>query len=64
LRVVVQDDRIAIGVSKRCCFCCNLLARLITNRLPGPAKLILPATHSTVFAWYPPEGLPVEICRP
>ncbi|KAH9930435.1 uncharacterized protein BXZ73DRAFT_101809 [Epithele typhae] len=60
---VLKNDTIPIGVSENCCFCCDLLAQLIAERQTSGVRFILPSTHSTVFSWYPPEGLPVEILR-
>ncbi|KAH9930437.1 uncharacterized protein BXZ73DRAFT_101811 [Epithele typhae] len=59
---LAKDKTIAIGVSKKCCYCCHLLARLVTERLGG-VQLILPGTHSIVVPWHPPDGLPIDILK-
>ncbi|KAH9934087.1 uncharacterized protein BXZ73DRAFT_3478, partial [Epithele typhae] len=55
-----------IGVTKMSCFCCYLLAEVITEQSSSspstaPVKIILPGTHSTVFPWCPPPGLPEDV---
>ncbi|KAH9917160.1 uncharacterized protein BXZ73DRAFT_105632 [Epithele typhae] len=58
---VLLRERIPVGVSKKCCFCCDYLAQLLAepseDGRPG-VKFVLSGTHSTVFPWVPPSGLP------
>ncbi|KAH9938984.1 uncharacterized protein BXZ73DRAFT_44096, partial [Epithele typhae] len=59
-------DAIPIGVSKKACYCCHLLARkLASSELAEnhPTKFILPGTHATVFPWVPPDGLPLAVLQ-
>ncbi|KAH9916970.1 uncharacterized protein BXZ73DRAFT_105664 [Epithele typhae] len=60
---ILQDEGIAIGVSKRSCFCCDLLAELIADRESTDLQFVLPGTHSTIHPWYPPSGLPIDILQ-
>ena len=50
---------IPIAVSKKCCFLCWLLHKLL-NR-DGNWNFQLRGTHSTIYAWIPPPGLPEDI---
>ncbi|KAI0759235.1 hypothetical protein BD413DRAFT_675065 [Trametes elegans] len=53
--------RMDIGVSKKCCYCCNLLAKLINASPQGGLTLSLPGTHGTIFPWLPPSfGIDTE----
>ncbi|KAH9916958.1 uncharacterized protein BXZ73DRAFT_53519, partial [Epithele typhae] len=52
-----------IGVSKRSCFCCDLLAKLIAERESADLQFVLPGTHSTIYPWYPPPGLPIDMLQ-
>ncbi|KAI0779251.1 hypothetical protein C8Q74DRAFT_680875 [Fomes fomentarius] len=62
---------IRIGVSKKCCFCCRLLGEELNDwrkfKLKGSdgdtacPEFILPGSHSTVFPWAPPRGVPLEV---
>ncbi|KAF8553934.1 hypothetical protein OG21DRAFT_1497340 [Imleria badia] len=49
-----------IAVSKKCCWCCYRLAKLLQDRLPN--QFGLPGTHGLVYAWNPPAvGIDVEV---
>ena len=52
-----QAQDISVGVSKRCCFCCWLLAELLQHQ----TKFVPHGTHGAIFPWSPPPGLPREI---
>lgn len=52
-----QAQDISVGVSKRCCFCCWLLAELLQPQ----TKFVPHGTHGAIFPWSPPPGLPREI---
>ncbi|KAI0738368.1 hypothetical protein C8Q80DRAFT_1124968 [Daedaleopsis nitida] len=64
-----NEQKIRIGVSKKCCFCCAVLGEEL-NKLPvggdGPVRypqFVLPGQHGIIFPWYPPPGLSVEVLR-
>ncbi|KAI0758640.1 hypothetical protein BD413DRAFT_599143 [Trametes elegans] len=48
------SGRIDIGVSKKCCYCCDILANLIHISTQGGLTFSLPGTHGTIFPWNPP----------
>ncbi|KAI0758560.1 hypothetical protein BD413DRAFT_675122 [Trametes elegans] len=53
--------RMDIGVSKKSCYCCNLLAKLINASPQGGITFPLPGTHGTIFPWLPiPFGVTTE----
>ncbi|KAI0779266.1 hypothetical protein C8Q74DRAFT_1412330 [Fomes fomentarius] len=64
---------IRIGVSKKCCFCCRLLGEELNDwrklKLKGSdcdstyPEFILPGSHSTVFPWLPPRGVPLKVLK-
>ncbi|VDB91680.1 unnamed protein product [Peniophora sp. CBMAI 1063] len=63
-----RQDAIAIGVSKKCCFCCHMLAELLAHRTehvdsPRP-RFVLPGTHATILPWTAPAvGVPLGVLR-
>ncbi len=60
-------------MSKKCSFCCRLLGEKLNNwrelnakgsdRKTAYPELILPGSHSTVFPWLPPRGVPSEVLK-
>ncbi|KAI0764178.1 hypothetical protein BD413DRAFT_195522 [Trametes elegans] len=48
------SGRIDIGVSNKCCYCCDILAKLIHTSTQGDLACSLPGTHGTIFPWLPP----------
>ncbi|KAI0759227.1 hypothetical protein BD413DRAFT_288419 [Trametes elegans] len=46
--------RMDIGVSKKCCYCCDILANLINTSPQGGLTFLIPGTHGTIFPWHPP----------
>ncbi|KAH9917149.1 uncharacterized protein BXZ73DRAFT_105621 [Epithele typhae] len=63
---VFSHERIPVGVSKKCCVCCEYLAQLLgepsEDGQPG-VEFVLSGTHSTVFPWVPPSGLPHPVLK-
>ncbi|RPD56208.1 hypothetical protein L226DRAFT_538364 [Lentinus tigrinus ALCF2SS1-7] len=59
LQSIFQANPVPVGISKKCCFCCHKLASLPEQR--AGLKFALQGTHSTVFPWIPPAGLPYEV---
>ncbi|KAH9917140.1 uncharacterized protein BXZ73DRAFT_105612 [Epithele typhae] len=61
IQSVFSHERIPVGVSKKCCVCCEYLAQLLgepsEDGQPG-VEFVFSGTHSTVFPWVPPSGLP------
>ncbi|TFY71943.1 hypothetical protein EVG20_g1054 [Dentipellis fragilis] len=60
---VFQAHLIPIGASKKCCFCCDLLASLMMDSEDGKAspRFLLQDTHSTIFPWIAPDGIPLSV---
>ncbi|TBU45936.1 hypothetical protein BD309DRAFT_989158 [Dichomitus squalens] len=54
---VFEAPSIPIGVSKGCCFCCDLLAHLLMRSQKYTFH------HSTISPWIPPDGVPFEVLR-
>ncbi|KAF5343880.1 hypothetical protein D9757_014100 [Collybiopsis confluens] len=54
-----QTADVPIAVSKKCCFLCWLLHRLLNAE--RETKFILSSTHHQIFAWVPPSGTPLPI---
>ncbi|KAF5390185.1 hypothetical protein D9757_002985 [Collybiopsis confluens] len=54
-----QTADVPIAVSKKCCFLCWLLHRLLNAECE--TKFILSSTHHQIFAWVPPSGTPLPI---
>jgi len=50
-----------IGVSKKCCWCCWSLGRLLNDDKESDLKLTLPGTHSVIYPWCPPDSLPIGL---
>jgi len=50
-----------IGVSKKCCWCCWNLGRLLNEDKESNLTLMLPGTHSIIHSWCPPGSLPTDI---
>ncbi|KIY62095.1 hypothetical protein CYLTODRAFT_427165 [Cylindrobasidium torrendii FP15055 ss-10] len=46
------QSQIPIGVGKKCCYLCHILASQL--ELTGRLKFLLPGTHGTVYPWVPP----------
>ncbi|KAJ7650300.1 hypothetical protein FB45DRAFT_887517 [Roridomyces roridus] len=46
--------RIAIGVAKKSCPCCRMLAAILNKK---GAKFEVPGSHTTIFPWVPPKSL-------
>ncbi|KIY64933.1 hypothetical protein CYLTODRAFT_424787 [Cylindrobasidium torrendii FP15055 ss-10] len=45
-------SQIPIGVGKKCCYLCHILASQLEQT--GRLKFLLPGTHGTVYPWLPP----------
>ncbi|KAH9938996.1 uncharacterized protein BXZ73DRAFT_99671 [Epithele typhae] len=66
LENISEGDAIPMGVCKKPCYCCFLLAqKLASTALTGnnAVKFILPGTHATVYPWVPPDGLPLAVLQ-
>ncbi|EJF56064.1 hypothetical protein DICSQDRAFT_150620 [Dichomitus squalens LYAD-421 SS1] len=65
IRPVFEVSLIPIGVSKKCCFCCDLLASLLTSSGEHERNLtfLLQGTHSAIFPWIPPDGVPFKVLK-
>ncbi|KAH9943057.1 uncharacterized protein BXZ73DRAFT_97118 [Epithele typhae] len=64
LQDMLREGEILIGISKKCCYCCHLLAEeLASNGSPSPVKFVLQGTHATVYPWLPPDGLPLKVLQ-
>ena len=48
-----------IAVSRKCCYCCNLLCKLFDDQLGKKFDLV--GTHGRVYPWMPPAGLDLRI---
>ena len=48
-----------IAVSRKCCYCCNLLCKLFDYQLGKKFDLV--GTHGRVYPWMPPAGLDLRI---
>ena len=46
---------------KKCCFCCHTLATLLKEH--AALDFVLQDTHSTIFPWVPPRGLPLDVLQ-
>jgi len=69
--VQAKDIETAIGVGKKCCWCCWRLSELLDQEAskrslrnqdagsgshPGiPPHFVLRGTHGSIFPWYPPQ---------
>ncbi|GBE83331.1 hypothetical protein SCP_0503790 [Sparassis crispa] len=47
-----RDIDNVIGVSKKCCWCCDWLSKDLP--VPGQDGFVLPGTHGTTLPWSPP----------
>ncbi|KZV71477.1 hypothetical protein PENSPDRAFT_405107 [Peniophora sp. CONT] len=60
-------EAIPIGVSKKCCLCCSLLADLLAKRgtkTTARPQFVLPGTHATIFPWAAPSiGVPLDVLK-
>ena len=50
-----------MGVVKKCCFCCHTLATLLKEH--AGLDFVLQDTHSKIFPWVPPRGLPLDVLQ-
>ena len=56
-----------IGLSKKCCLCCALLAHALNDWRDregnGGAypRFLLAGSHGAIYPWLPPSGLPREV---
>jgi len=50
-----------IGVSKKCCWCCWSLGRLLNDDKESNLKLTLPGTHSVIYPRCSPDSLPISL---
>ncbi|RDX43901.1 hypothetical protein OH76DRAFT_1173580 [Lentinus brumalis] len=58
---LLPSGSMAVGVSKRSCFCCWLLAELLkpgSRGIAAQSGSVLRGTHGTIFPWQPPPGVP------
>ncbi|TFK82797.1 hypothetical protein K466DRAFT_603381 [Polyporus arcularius HHB13444] len=58
---LLSSGSMPVGVSKRCCFCCWLLAELLkpgSRGIAAQSAFVLRGTHGTIFPWQPPPGVP------
>ncbi|KAI0047581.1 hypothetical protein FA95DRAFT_1558892 [Auriscalpium vulgare] len=59
----------AIGVGKKCCYCCYELYEWLQKRKATGAEAAVPnflllGSHATIYPWYPPSfGIPIEFLR-
>ena len=56
-----QAAQVPVGVVKKCCFCCHTLATLLKEH--AGLDFVLQDTHSTIFPWVPPRGLPLDVLQ-
>ncbi|KAI8972227.1 hypothetical protein BD414DRAFT_469660 [Trametes punicea] len=53
-----------IGVSKKCCWCCHFLHTALQGyEARNKLVFILPGTHSVIYPWLPPSGIPEKILK-
>ena len=52
--------KVILGVSKKCCFCCALLANLLASGTTKPHFAIL-GSYATIFPWVAPYGIHVDL---
>lgn len=57
------SGKVSIAASKKCCWCCALLARLLTQENTHAVEFVLPGTHALIFSWSPPQGVPLVILQ-
>ncbi|KAJ7212258.1 hypothetical protein GGX14DRAFT_564732 [Mycena pura] len=53
---------VPIGVSRKCCPICAILAKLLANA-HNSLKIELPGHHSVYYPWVPPSTLPEDILK-
>ncbi|CAA7270715.1 unnamed protein product [Cyclocybe aegerita] len=54
----------AIGVGKKCCWCCYRLATLLPQHYGDENPISLPGTHGILYGWCPPRvGVEVEVLK-
>ncbi|KAI0780261.1 hypothetical protein C8Q74DRAFT_1368005 [Fomes fomentarius] len=67
--VLPAASPVRIGVSKKCCYCCNMLSSSLKewrglqtdpNKFP---VFELPGTHAGIFPWMPPPGIPAKVLQ-
>lgn len=51
----------AVGVAKKCCWCCTELGRIIGEK--HGSKFLLPGSHGQIFEWALPKGVSLEVAR-
>ncbi|KAH9854162.1 hypothetical protein C2E23DRAFT_819836 [Lenzites betulinus] len=68
--VIFSTGEVPIGVSKKCCACCDLFAKYLQANPPQDKTLtfLLPGTHGTIYPWMvPPFSVPqsvlVKMCQ-
>ncbi|KZV77300.1 hypothetical protein PENSPDRAFT_747041 [Peniophora sp. CONT] len=57
---------IPVGVSKKCCLCCSMLAGLLAKRGTETVhpRFVLPGTHATIYPWAAPYiGVPLDVLQ-
>ncbi|KAI0738366.1 hypothetical protein C8Q80DRAFT_1275874 [Daedaleopsis nitida] len=64
-----NEQKIRIGISKKCCFCCAVLGeelnhwgREIASTGSYP-QFVLPGRHGIIFSWYSPPGISANVLR-
>ncbi|KAH9850075.1 hypothetical protein C2E23DRAFT_837319 [Lenzites betulinus] len=67
---VFSTGKVPIGISKKCCACCDLFAKYLQADPPQGKTLtfFLPGTHGTIYPWMvPPFSVPrsvlVKMCQ-
>lgn len=65
-----QTGEVPIGVSKKCCACCDLFAKYLQANPPQDKTLtfLLPGTHGTIYPWMVPpfsvsRSVLVKMCQ-
>ncbi|KAL7284612.1 hypothetical protein ACG7TL_001907 [Trametes sanguinea] len=53
-----QEGSVIIGVSKKCCWCCQALRQSLEGRT---ISFVLPGTHAVISPWLPPPGVPESV---
>jgi len=54
-------DEVVIGVSKRCCLCCHLLAEALHTHTK--MNFVLPGTRASLHPWLAPSNVPATALR-
>lgn len=58
---ILQEMHPTIAMTKKCCYCCDLLSEILTDIGKGPFSL--PGTHGIIVPWVPPANLDIDVLQ-